>query len=53
MIGRLFNNKYAGIFKTCEVVENVISRAIFILLFVYHSKNFQKCSVCVSVVYGV
>jgi len=43
----LFNHKYAGIVKTWEIILHVgISKAFFILLFVYHSKNFQKCSVC-------
>jgi len=43
-----FKHKYAGIVKTWEIVQNMgISKAFFILLFVYQSKNFQKCSACV------
>jgi len=43
----LFNHEYAGIVKTLEIISHVdISKAFFILLFMYHSENFQKCSVC-------
>jgi len=43
----LFNHKYAGIVKTWEIISHVdISEGFFILLFMYHSENFQKCSVC-------
>jgi len=42
----LFNHKYAEIVKTWGIISHVgISKAFFILLFVYHSENFQKCSV--------
>jgi len=33
----IFNQKYTGIVKTWEIVQNIgISKAFFILLFVYH-----------------
>jgi len=43
-----FNYKCSGIVKTCGIVQYVgIPRAFFILLFMYHSENFQKCGVYV------
>jgi len=43
-----FNHKCVGIVKTWGIVQYVgIPRAFFILLFMYHSENFQKYGVYV------
>ena len=41
----LFNHKYVGIGRWFIMLVP-ISKAVSIFLFVYHSENFQKCSVC-------
>jgi len=39
----VFNHKYAGIGRSFKLL---VAYFMFILLFVYHSEKFQKCSVC-------
>jgi len=47
----LFNHEYVGIVKRCEIIWHVdISKAFFILLFMYHSEHFLECSVCLRLV---